>query len=74
MQKSVIFVIKKFENKYLKDTKYRKVKIIVILQGNIEVLHTTYKFKYSVPKKIPAVFYNGCNYDYHLIIKELSKI
>ena len=26
MQKYVIFVIKKFENKYLKDEKYRRVK------------------------------------------------
>ena len=27
--------------------------------------------KYSVPKKIPVVFHDGSNYDYHFIIKEL---
>ena len=32
----------KFENKYLKDNKYRKVKIIVIIQRNIEVLGIAY--------------------------------
>ena len=29
--------------------------------------------KYSVPKKIPIVFHNGSNYDYHFIIKELTE-
>ena len=29
--------------------------------------------KYSVPKKIPIVFQNGSNYDYHFIIKELAE-
>ena len=35
----------KFENKYLKDKKYRnmvKLQIIVILQGNVEVLRIGY--------------------------------
>ena len=29
--------------------------------------------KYNVPKKIPIVFHNGSNYDYHVIIKELAE-
>ena len=29
--------------------------------------------KYSVPIKVPIVFYNGCNYDYNFIIKDLAK-
>ena len=29
--------------------------------------------KYIVPKKIPIVFHNGSNYDYHFIIKELAE-
>ena len=41
MQKSVTFVRKKIENKYLKDKKYCK-QIIVIIQGIIEVLCITY--------------------------------
>ena len=28
--------------------------------------------KYGVPKKIPIVFDNGSNYDYHFIIKKLG--
>ena len=28
---------------------------------------------YNVPKKIPIVFHNGSNYDYHVIIKELAE-
>ena len=59
------------ENKCVKDKKYCKVR------GHC---HYTSKYrgdaqsicnlKYSVPKKIPIVFNNGCNYDYHFIIKE----
>ena len=29
--------------------------------------------KYSLPKKIPTVFLNGSNYDYHFIMKELAE-
>ena len=32
----------KFENEHLKDKKYGKVKIIIIMEGNIEVLHIAY--------------------------------
>ena len=28
---------------------------------------------FSVPKKIPIVFHNGFNYDYHFTIKELTE-
>ena len=42
------------------------------MQRNIEVLHIVY-LTYSVPKKVPMVFHNGSNYDYHFIIKELAE-
>ena len=29
---------------------------------------------YKKPREIPVVFYNGSTYDYHFIIKQLSKI
>ena len=32
----------KFENKYLKDKKYRKVRGMAIIQENKEMLHVTY--------------------------------
>ena len=35
--------------------------------------HSICNFKYSVPKRIPIVFQNGSNYDYHLIKKELAE-
>ena len=64
----------KFENKYLRDEKYGKVRD-----------HCHYKKQYrdapqricnlrcSVSKNIPINFHNGSNYDYHFIIKELAE-
>ena len=34
--------------------------------------HGICNLKYSIPKTICIVFYNGFNYDYHFIIKELA--
>ena len=42
MQKYVKFVKKNVKNKYLKDKNIIKLEIIVIMQGNIEVLHIAY--------------------------------
>ena len=43
MQKRVIFVKKKIEDKHARDRKYRKnFKHIVIMQGDIGVLHIVY--------------------------------
>ena len=64
----------KFENKYFKDKKYPKVRDDCHYTGEYRsAAHTTCNLKYSVPKKIPIVFHNGSNYDYHLIIKELAE-
>ena len=49
-----------------------KLKIAVIIQGNIEVLRIAY-LKYSLPKKIRIVFHNRSNYNYNFIIKELTE-
>ena len=35
--------------------------------------YNTCHLKYSAPKKVPIVFYNGSNYKYHFIIKELAE-
>ena len=42
MQKFVIFVKKKIENKYLKDINIIDLEIIVIIQGKMEVLRIAY--------------------------------
>ena len=61
-------------NSYIKDKTYRQLEIIALIQINIEgSSHSIYNLKYSVPKEIPIVFYNGFNYDYYFIIKELAQ-
>ena len=72
MQKSVIFVNKSLTINMLKIKNIIKLEIIVIIQGNIEVLHIAY-VKFTLPKEISIVFHNGSNYDYHFIIKELAE-
>ena len=59
---------------YLKDKNYCKVRdhchyIREYRGGGQSICY----LKYSVPKKIPIVFHNGSNCDYHLIINELAK-
>ena len=64
----------KFENKYLKDKKYPKVRDYYHYAGEYKgAAHGISNLKYSVPKNIPAVFHNGSNYDYHFIMKELAE-
>ena len=36
-------------------------------------VHSICKLKYSVPKKVPTAFNNGCKYAYHFIIKEIAE-
>ena len=38
----------------------------------IGAAHIICNLKFNVPNKIPVVFHNGPNYDYHFIIKELA--
>ena len=64
----------KFENKYLKDKEYGKVRDHFQYAGVYGGAgHSIYNLQYSMPKKISVVFRNGSNYDYHFIIKELAK-
>ena len=61
----------KFENKYLKEKKYCKVRDHCRYTGEYRgAAHSIRNSKYSVAKKIPIVFHNGSNYDYHFFIKE----
>ena len=49
----------KFDNKYLKDKKYSKVRDYFHYKGEYRgAAHSICNFKYSMPKKIPIVFHN----------------
>ena len=64
----------RFENKYLKDKKYLKVRDHFHYTGEYRgAAHSICNLKYSVPERIPILFHNGFNYDYHFIIKELAE-
>ena len=62
-----------FENNYLKDKKYHKIRDHCNftrgggLGGAAQNLCT---LKYSIPKKIYIVFHNGSNYNYHFIVNK----
>ena len=72
MQKCVIFAKK--INKYLKDRKCGKVRDHCHYTEEYRgASHGICNVKYSVPKKVPIVFHNGYNYDYHFIIKDLAE-
>ena len=65
----------KFENKYLKDKKYYKVRDHCHYTGGYRgAAPSICNLKYSVPKKIPIAFHNGSNHDYHFIIKEQKNL
>ena len=59
----------KIENKDLKDKKCRKIRDTGEYRGAV---HSICNLKYRSPKKIPMIFHNGPNYDYHFITKELA--
>ena len=61
----------KFEDKYAKDKKYRKVRNRRLYTGGYRnAEHSICKLKYSVPEEILIAFHNGSNYNYNFIIKE----
>ena len=62
-----------FENNYLKDKKYRKIRDHCHIGEYRGAAHSICNLKYIAPKKVPIVFHNGSKYDYHFIIKELPE-
>ena len=64
----------KFENKCVKDKRYHKFRDHGHYTGKyIGVSHDICNLKYNVPNQISVAFYNGSNYDYHFVMKELSE-
>ena len=58
----------------MKDKCYHKVRDKCHYIGEYRgAAHSLCNLRYSVPKKIPMVFHNGLNCDYHFIIKELAE-
>ena len=65
----------KFGNKYWRNKKYHKVRDNCHYTGSYRgAVRSICNSKNNVPKKMPTVFHNGSNYDYHLIIKELPEV
>ena len=74
MHKSVLFVKKNLKINIWKIKNIIKSEIIVIYTGEYRgAAHSIRNLKYSVTKKIPTVFHNRSNYDYHFIMKELEE-
>ena len=64
----------KFENKYLRNKKYHKLRDHCHYAGEYRgAVQSICNLKYSVLKKIPIVFHNRSNHDYHFIIKDLAE-
>ena len=59
----------------MKDKKYCKVRDHCHYTKEYrDAAHSICNLKYSVPKRMPIVFNNGSDYDYHFIIKELAEV
>ena len=58
----------------MKDKKHHKVRDHCHFTGEYRgTAHSICNLKYSVPKKIPIVFHDGSNYDYHFIKKQFPE-
>ena len=63
---------KKFEDKYVTDKKYHKVRDHCHYTSEYRgAAHSIRNLRYSLPKAIIIIFQNGSNYRYY-IIKELA--
>ena len=62
-------ILKKFAN----NKNYQKVRDHCRYKGKYNVkAQSICNLKFNVPNEIPVIFYNGSNYDYHFINKELA--
>ena len=58
----------------MKDKKYLKVRDNCDYTGEYSGNgYSLCYLKYSVPKIIPIAYYNGSDFDYHFVIKELAE-
>ena len=67
-------LLKKIENKYVKDKNCHKGRDHCHYTGKYRgAVNNICYLKNSVPKKIPITLHDGSNYDYQFIIKELAE-
>ena len=60
-----------FEEKYIKDKKFHKVRDHCHYNGEYRgPAHSIFNLKHSMPKETSINFDNGSNYDYHFIKKK----
>ena len=74
MQESVIFINGNWKINICRIKKDCKIRDNCHYTGEYRgAVNSIYNLKYSAHRKIPILFHNGSNYDYHFIIKELAK-
>ena len=72
--KSCYICKQKFEDKYIKDKKYCKIRDHFHHRGGyIGAAHGICNLKFSILKEIPIAFHNGSNHDYNFTIKKLAE-
>ena len=63
-----------FLHKYTNDKNNHKVVDQCHYTGKYKgATHSICNLKYSIPKNYSVVYHSGLNYDYHFIIKEVTK-
>ena len=73
-KQKVCYICKKEFDNNDNNTKQQKVRDHCHYTGKYRgAAHNICNLGYKVPKEIPIVFHNGSTYDYHFIMKELTK-
>ena len=73
-KQKVCYICKKEFDNNDNNTKQQKVRDHCHYTGKYRgAAHNICNLGYKVPKEIPVVFHNGSTYDYHFIMKELTK-
>ena len=75
MKKKSFMKNKKFDKNDKNTFKlYHKVRDHCHYAGKLRgAAHNICNLRYKIPKEIPVVFHNSSTYDYHFIIKQLTK-
>ena len=73
MRQHVSIVEKRFLKMFADDKNFRKVRDYCHFTGKYRGgAHSICNLTFNVPNKIPVVFHNRANHDYHFIIKKLA--